>query len=297
MKVLVVTGGDNSEREISLLSAKEVKAGLERNNFTVELFDLKEGLGNLERSILKYDVIFPVLHGEEGEGGELQRFLTTKSIKFVGGDWRGFKKGWYKESFKRWATSRGLPTPPWQAVKTREDIIEFGFPSVLKNDNGGSSKEVVIIESERDLKTAEVERLLKSGDKLYVEKFIKGVEITVGMLDDQVLPVIEIVPPDDSWFDYQNKYSGRTQEIVGAPSLSESARIRSQEVTSLIHRELNLGQYSRTDLIVDGENIYILEVNTIPGMTAESLYPKAAKAIGLDFPSLVKHLVNGAKRY
>lgn len=289
-KVLIVTGGNSSERKISLISAQTVRVGLRLNQHASRLFDLKQGRDKLLKISQRYTVVFPVLHGEEGEGGELQKFLWENKIPYVGGDWRGFKVGWHKISFKKFCDKNSILTSPWKIVTNKKDIKKFGFPCVLKNPLGGSSKEVVILESKKDLK--KTNKLFKnSTDQLFVEKFVKGTEVTVAVFNGKALPVIEIVPPKNSWFDFKNKYSGATKEIVDAPSLDKKTKNSVQKIALKIHKSLKLGSYSRIDFIVSNKKIYCLEVNTIPGLTSESLFPKAAQAIGISFPELVNKLV------
>lgn len=291
-KVLIVSGGTSSERKISLISAQGVKKGLEENGFKVYIFDLKKGYLALEKVVQDFDVIFPVIHGEEGEGGKLHKFLSELGKPYVGGNWDSFQKGWYKVPFKKFCEENSIPSAPWKIVKRVEDIRIFGFPCVLKASAGGSSKEVIILKLEKQLNSSAIQKLFKLEDQLFVEKFIPGVEVTVGILDNQALPVLEIVPPEGKWFDYKNKYSGTTKEIVNAPSLSEKERQQTQELALKIHQKLNLGSYSRIDFIINDGKPYALEVNTIPGWTPESLFPKAAKAVGISFPKLVKKLID-----
>lgn len=291
MKVLIVTGGTSSERKISLISAKSVKAGLEAKNHTVRLFDLKKGKKQLKNLVKKFDVIFPVIHGEEGEGGKLQKFLSTLKVSFVGGDPKGFKIGWYKMPFKKFCEQNSIPTSPWRKIKTKDDIVKFDFPCVLKASSGGSSREVIILKSSQDLASKACQRLLNSSSDLFVEKYLPGVEVTVAILENKALPVIEIIPPQGGWFDYKNKYSGATREIVGAPSLNEGTKKKVQQIAQTIHQTLNLGPYCRIDFIVFKSTPYALEVNTIPGFTAQSLFPKAAQAVGLSFPALLDKMI------
>lgn len=292
MKVLVITGGSSSERKISLMSAKQVKTGLEEVGHKVKLFDLIKGFVELKKLAKNFDCIFPVIHGEEGEGGSLQKFLAKLNKPFVGGSWKGYKQGWHKISFKNFCQENNIPTSHWKKIKTRKDILKFGFPCVLKSDNGGSSREVVILKSKDDLKKYLVRKLFKSKLKLYVEKFIPGVEVTVAVLHNKSLPVIEIIPPKGGWFDYKNKYWGETQEIPHAPSLDKKTKRLVQKLAEKIHNSLGLGQFSRTDFMVTNRKPYVLEVNTIPGLTASSLFPKAAQAAGLSFSKLLDKIIH-----
>lgn len=294
MRVLIITGGTSSERKISLISAKSVKKALEENSYQVKLFDLKKGYKELSQLLPNFDVIFPVIHGEEGEGGGLQEFLLTQGKPFVGGDPKGFEEGWYKVSFKRFCDKNKITTSVWREVKTIGDVKKFGLPSVLKSSTGGSSNEVVILKTNKDLKKQSVQNLISSDLPLLIEKFIKGTEITVGILGDRALPVIEIIPPEGKWYDYRNKYSGATSMIPYAPSLSSKTQQEIQEIALKIHQKLKLGHFSRIDFIVANNQPYALEVNTIPGLTSHSLLPTAAQAAGISFPEMTKRLVEMA---
>lgn len=294
MKVLVITGGTSSERRISLMSARQVKKGLEKVGHKVKLFDFKKRKDELKKLINNFDVIFPVIHGEEGEGGKLQQFLVSQGIAFVGGDPKGFKIGWYKIPFKKFCDQNNIPTSPWKKINTKQHIISFGFPSVLKSSSGGSSKEVIILKSSSDLNSYLCKKLLKSKLPLFVEKYLSGVEVTVGILQNQTLPVMEIIPPKGGWFDYQNKYWGKTKEIPFAPSVAPNIQRLTQKIALKIHQTLKLGPYSRIDFIVSSGKPYVLEVNTIPGLTSSSLFPKAALAAGITFPKLLDKLVKVA---
>lgn len=297
MNILLITGGMSSERKISLISAKKVRKGLKETGHKVKLYDLKNGYTQIKRLAKEFDLIFPVLHGEEGEGGRLNQFLETLKKPFVGGDPKGLKQGWYKIPFKKWCDKNEIITSVWKEIKSSKDLQKFGFPSVLKSSNGGSSKEVVILRSKKDLGGKNIKKLLDSGDKFLVEKYLPGIEITVAILGNQALPVIEIVPPENGWFDYKNKYSGQTQEIPFAPSVDKITQKQAQNIALKIHQAFRLGQFSRTDFIICNDTIYALEVNTIPGLTPNSAFPKAALAAGISFPQLLDKIINLALHF
>ena len=149
----------------------------------------------------------------------------------------------------------------------------------------------MILKSAKDLKSKLCKYLLNSGLDLFIEKFLLGTEVTVAILDNKALPVIEIVPPKGNWFDFKNKYSGQTKEIPNAPSLDETTKKLVQKISLQIHQKLNLGPYSRIDFIVSEKIPYVLEVNTIPGLTSQSLFPKAAKAAGITFPEVLDKII------
>ena len=295
MKILILTGGNSSERKISFLSAKNVARALKENGHIVKIYDLKNGYGIIKKLAKDFDIIFPVLHGEEGEGGFLHKFISKINIRVVGtNNYIGLKKAWYKIPFKKFCDNNKILTSPWKTIKKPEEIIKFGFPSVVKTSSGGSSREVFILKSEKDLLKYKKE-IFKHKD-LFVEQYIPGIEVTVAVLNNRTLPILEIVPPQKGWFDYKNKYSGETKEIPNAPSLTGESKKEVQKIALKIHKFFDLGSYSRTDFIVDKKGKpYVLEINTIPGMTEGSLVPKEVKAAGLTFNQMVEELVKSAQ--
>ena len=288
MKILIITGGDSSERKISLISAHAVKEALRTNGHDVVKFDFRRGYGELRKIIAGFDIIFPVMHGKEGEDGTLYRFLrSTKN---------GAKMAFDKILFKKYCDKHHIHTADWRIIKTKNDILQFGFPCVLKATFGGSSHEVALLYSSKDLSVSRVKNILKSPDSCFVERFIEGPEITIGVVLGKVLPVVEIIPPKGAWFDYRNKYSGASREVPFAPSVNRNIQRQAQKIALDMHRAFKLGSYSRTDIIVKDGIPYILEINTPGGvgLTPESLLPKAAKALGISFEQLVEKMLRGA---
>lgn len=293
MNILIITGGISSERKISLLSARNIKQGLEKVGYKVKLFDLKKGYEQLKSLAKNFDLIFPVLHGKEGEDGTLYDFLNKINKPFVGCSPKSSLIAFDKILFNKFCDENKIPKPEWGVVKNTADINQFGFPAVLKAARGGSSREVAILLSEKDLKKPLVKKIFSLDDKFLVERYIKGIEITVPVFDNETLPVIEIIPPEQGWFDYENKYNGASKEVVGAPSLDEKTKSKAAQIALRIHKALKLNPYSRTDMIVVNNEPLVLEVNPPNGvgMTAESLMPKAAKVAGIEFSKLVDKLV------
>ncbi len=293
MKILLVTGGTTSERRISLMSAKQVKKGLEESGHQVRLFDFKKGSAQLKNLVKDFDVVFPLIHGKQGEDGSLYKTLQKLGTPFVGCKPEATKKAFDKILSNNMFDQEKLPRPKWKIVKNIDDIKKFGFPCVLKAASGGSSREVAILHSEKNTKKKLVRKILSLKDRFFVEQLINGTEITIGVFSNHALPVIEIIPPVGGWFDYQNKYSGQSREIVGAPSVDEKTKKLAQQIALKIHKKFNLSPYSRTDFIVLDNTPYVLEVNPPcgVGLTSQSLFPKAAAAIGLTFPKLLDKIV------
>ncbi len=294
MKVLIVTGGNSSERKISLESAGNVAKALIDLGHKIESFDLIDGFEKLKKRLGKYDLVFPVIHGKEGEGGDLQEFLEKNKIKFVGSGSKACRKGWDKFAFKKFCIDQKILTPKYKEIdKYNYKKINFKMPFVIKPPEEGSSINLFLIKTNEDLKKINFNELFQRYKSLMVEEYINGIEVTVGVLKTRVLPVIEIRPPKGEMFDYENKYNGKTEEILDAPSLLEDIRNKLQQITWEIHSKLGCRDFSRTDFIVNKNKIYALEINTIPGLTKESLLPKEGMKIGLSFKEMLKELING----
>lgn len=275
------------------MSARMVKKALEQNRHNVILFDFKKGLVELKKILEDFDVVFPVMHGKEGEDGKLYKLLRSAKKRYVGSDPKGATIAFNKIAFKKYCNKKHLPTADWKIVKSTKDISAAGFPCVLKAAEGGSSHEVVVLRSAKDLNKSQAKKILALKSKLFVEALLEGIEITVGVLLGKALPVVEIVPPPGRWFDYKNKYSGGTREFPFAPSITKHMQRRVQEMALRIHANLRLGSFSRLDIIVENNTPYILEVNTPGGvgLTPKSLFPKAAKAAGISFNELVEKML------
>jgi D-alanine-D-alanine ligase len=296
IRILILSGGNSSERTVSLTSARTVKKALQENGHKVKLYDLRQGYAGIVSEAKNFDVLFPVLHGEEGEAGPLHKFLVKIGEPIVGTrNYKGLSEAWNKIPFKKYCDKNGIETPSWTTVRNKADVIKFGFPCVLKASNGGSSREVVILKTAKDMETGAFKKLIKSDMPLFVEKYFKGTEVTVGILDGKVLPFIEIIPPKNSWFSYENKYAGSTQEIPFAPSVPKEKQQEIAKVFLKIQNHFNLGTYFRIDFIVSDGIPYVLDVNTIPGLTPGSLFPKQALAAGLSFPQMLEKLIHCAK--
>lgn len=293
MHILIITGGSSSEREISLISAENVQRTLKANGHSVTMFDFQEGYGALGNILETFDVVFPVMHGKEGEDGTLYQFLASANKPFVGSDPAGAKIAFDKVLFKRYCDEQQILTAPWSLVTNEEDIVKFGFPCVLKAANGGSSHEVAPIFTQADLRKENIQRILHLPDTRFVEGYLQGVEITVGVLLDEPLPAIEITPPSGGWFDYQHKYSGESQETPFAPSVEAGVQKQAQQIALQIHQNLHLRSFSRTDFIIVDSVPCVLEVNTPGGvgLTPGSLFPKAAKAAEISFETFVERVI------
>ena len=236
------------------------------------------------------DVVFLGLHGACGEDGRIQAALDLMGVKYTGSGYLGSALAMDKDLTKRLIAGTGVKTPEWQTVDYAEgDIPEIvknaKLPCVVKPVDSGSSIGVAIPETAAELEAALIENL-KYG-RVLIEQYVHGREIDVGVLGDRALPSIEIIPKH-GFYDYKNKYqAGATVEICPTP-IDPAIEKRLGEAALKVHHALGLSAYSRSDFIVDGEEVYFLEINTLPGMTPTSLMPQEAAAVGVDYESLCK---------
>jgi D-alanine-D-alanine ligase len=298
--IALLAGGISSEREVSLNSGEQVYAALDKSRYDVVRYDPKTDLPRLMADAASIDAALIILHGPFGEDGTVQGMLDLLDIPYQGAGVIGSAVAMNKLAAKRLYAEAGLMVPPYCVVR-RGPIPELGgciqhlgLPLVVKPVEGGSSIGIAIAHTPEELREA-VEDAFRYDRQVLLEKYIEGTEITGGVLgndDPEALPLIEIVPGDQhSFFNYTAKYqAGETTEICPA-RISAALTDQAQAIAVRAHEALFSRGYSRTDMIVQGEEIYVLETNTIPGMTATSLFPQAAAEAGLDFTRLLDRLI------
>lgn len=300
LNLALLAGGNSSEREISLFGAAQVLEALDQAKYNITQYDPKTDLARLVNDAANTDVALIIMHGAQGEDGRIQGLLDLLNIPYQGSGVLGSAVAMNKLTSKHLYEQAALPGARYRVVykNTPNACVnlekELGLPLVIKPASAGSSVGVTIVKDSADIGAA-LNRAFAEDNCVLVEEYIKGIEITVGVLGNdtlEALPVIEIVPnPEYLFFDYEAKYkSGATNEICPA-RISPELTLRAQELAKAAHRVLFCENYSRTDMIIHDDNIYLLETNTIPGMTANSLLPKAARTAGIDFPALLDKLV------
>lgn len=302
IRVALLAGGTSGEREISLASGEGAGEALRSAGFTVENFDpaLKDDLKKLIDG--DYDVAFLCLHGKGGEDGRLQGFLETIGLPYTGpGVWSS-ATAMNKAKSKLFYLQAGIPTAPFEylergAIFDAAAIAEsMNGQCVVKPATEGSALGIYIVEGPEEIATA-IDAVHEIDDLVVIEKFIEGTEVTVAVLgneDAQALPVIEIVPRGE-FYDFDSKYApGGSQHICPA-RLDEETTAYVKELAEKAHRALECTGVSRSDFILDAAGTpWILETNTIPGMTATSLLPDAGRAAGIEFPELCTRLIESA---
>lgn len=300
LRLALIAGGKSAEREVSLKSGEQVYQALNKDKYDIRRYDPKDDLERLVRDAADLDVALVIMHGRGGEDGTLQGLLDLLDIPYQGSGVLGSALGMNKELSKLLYQQAGLQVSrAWffsrdEAPSAEEIEARLGLPVVIKPVNEGSSIGVTKARTREELRQG-LEAAFPYDHRILVEEFLEGVEITGGVLGNAnltALPLVEIVPSDQyDFFDYEAKYKpGASTEICPA-RVSEEITRKAQEIALAAHRALHCRGYSRTDMIVRDGEIYVLETNTIPGMTATSLFPQAAQAQGLEFPQLLDTLI------
>ena len=305
-KIGVLCGGESEEREVSLKSGQAIYKALKDEGLDVVKIDVdRKVLKKIEREGI--DVAVLALHGGWGEDGTIQAVCKLMGIPFTSPDVLGSALALNKVMTKKIFQSEGIPTPPWimisQDETTKEGYLdnfikklreEFGLPVVLKPALQGSSVGLKVINEKMNLKSS-IKESMKYGKCLLVEKYLRATEVTVGILglrsDLEPLPVVEIVPKRGV-YDFKSKYTlGETEYIVPA-RLPKKIYEKAQLLALQAFKALNLDIVARIDMLIgEDRNLYVLEANTNPGMTATSLLPKAALAAGYQFPMLLRRMI------
>jgi D-alanine-D-alanine ligase len=330
-RITVLTGGSTPEREVALAGAAQVVSALRAVGYHVTVIDTVNGslspsdeerllvpsVGRVPPSleelrvlaareslsalvalpaVREADLVFIVLHGRQGEGGLVQAILETACIPYAGSDPTGSALAMDKDVAKRLLRHAGVPTPNWVMWPAEdEEIRRLGRPLVVKPSKAGSTVGLTVVRDSSHVRAA-VDLALAYDDEVMVEEFLDGREFTVGVLGDEALTVGEIIPQHEI-FDYECKYTpGMTQEIFPADLPSgEAARFRALALRA--HRTLKLRDFSRVDFRLENTGVpNCLELNTLPGLTATSLLPQSAAAMGIDFRELCDRICQLALR-
>jgi D-alanine-D-alanine ligase len=309
MKIGVLIGVKSTEKEIAMKTAKNIISALKVKGYEFCEIPIDENIvENIKRE--KIDVAIISAHGLYGEDGTIQGLLELLGIPYVGSGVLASALALNKVMAKKIFLFHKIPTPKWVEIskkdmetkdleKILENIKELKKPWIVKPSNQGSTIGLSVANNKDELIKA-LEYAFKFDQYILIEEFIKGKEITASIYDVEntiCLPLIEIIPKT-GFYDYQTKYTPGLSEHIIPARLSEETYKKAQELGVLAHQALGCRHLSRVDMIVeeDTQNIYVLEVNTIPGMTETSLYPESAKAFGIEFPDLIDSFIKSALR-
>lgn len=288
LRVAVLLGGVSSEREVSLRSGKAVADALEAAGFPVTRVDVQdEALSGLPADGV--DAAFLALHGRYGEDGGVQAALEARGVVYTGSGVEASRVAMDKVLAKERFRAAGVPTADWSVVTSATKTFGVILPAVVKPAAEGSSVGVTVVREAKQL-VAAVRTALAYGGRALIERFVPGREMTVGILGERRLPVIELRPKRD-FFDYEAKYQDARTEYIVDPPLKPEERRAVQEAAWAAHEALGCRGMSRVDVILAEDGPVVLEVNTIPGLTERSLLPKAARAAGIDFAALCAEIL------
>lgn len=294
LRIGVIMGGLSSERAISLLTGKSIEKTLKENGHKVFGIDINSR--SFKKVIdAKIDIAIIALHGTYGEDGVTQGILEFLGIPYTGSGVLASALGMNKIMSKQIFDANNIPNAKWTVINSEKDVkkIKLAYPLVFKPAEEGSAVGITIVKTKNDAVKA-YKTAAKYGKTVLVEKFIKGVEISVSVLgNDRVLPIIEIKPVNE-FYDYEAKYTkGMSDHIIPA-GISKKAYKKAEETALKVHKCLMCRDLSRIDMIVKGDEVCVLETNTLPGMTGLSLFPEAAKAAGISFYELLVIFVKNA---
>lgn len=296
----LLSGGASSEREVSINGGNQVFEALDKDKYDVIRYDPKTDLARLAADASKLDAALIILHGPYGEDGTVQGLLDLLGVPYQGAGVLGSAVAMNKLLSKQLYEQAGLPVPRYLALNRKNSfdpdkiLAEMALPVVVKPVRAGSSIGMSIVREPEGLAAA-VEKAFAQDADILVEEYIDGLELTGGVIgnnDLQALPLIEIIPTEGhDFFDYEAKYvPGATQEICPA-RIDEEIAQKARSFACAAHKALYCKGYSRTDMILRGRDLFVLETNTIPGMTATSLFPQAAAAAGIGFSELLDKLI------
>ncbi|TSC89724.1 MAG: D-alanine-D-alanine ligase [Parcubacteria group bacterium Gr01-1014_3] len=305
IRVVVLMGGPSAEHDISLATGEKVLESLDKEKYSAKAVVIsKKGKWPVTLAKVKanFDVAFVAMHGEYGEDGQIQKILEKAQIPYTGSDSRASGIGIDKAESAKFFEKAGLRTPKFTLMTIKDpkkislEQIRFIFPMVVKPADRGSSVGISIVKKVQDLLPA-LQKAAKFSKKIMLQEYVKGREFTCGVAEIngeiQALPPTEIITYHSDFFDYEAKYTpGVTREIT-PPEIPSVEIEKIQEIAIKAHRAIGARHFSRTDVIQDKDkNYYVLEINTIPGMTATSLLPQQAKAAGINFSELLGNIVD-----
>jgi D-alanine-D-alanine ligase len=297
--VAVVMGGSSAEREISIRSGSEVMRALHALGYDAQSLDYDERFFDALRQ-LKPDVAFIALHGPGGEDGHVQALLEYLSIPYTGSALEAAALSMDKHLTKKLLAAEGLPTPVWDLFDLTGGTLpllpgSLDLPLVIKPRFEGSSAGISIVRTHEEWTSAMLEAS-KSQSQILAEEYVAGREFTCAVLGEEALPIVEIVSNRDGFYSYSAKYEpGGCTHVVPAP-IDDDLAARLQMLGLSAHRLLGLRDYSRSDFIVTADNRpYLLEINSLPGLTPASLFPDACSAAGIGFDALIERLIGYAR--
>ena len=311
MRICIVYGGTSKEREVSISSGKSILKALS-SEVNVSGYNFNGDLDDLLDNVRKFDLVFNALHGGDGENGEIQKFFYENNIKYTGSNAIASALAMDKHEAKKICINNKILTPNWLCYKKviklfqlEVEILRFcDTDIIIKPSDEGSSIGLSVIKdfdpknkSKRMMLDEAIAKCYEVSDNVMIEEYIYGREMTVGILGNKILPIVEIVPKN-GFYDYDSKYiKGKSDYIVPANHISKDLEINICNNAMRIYKLIGCKHYARIDFRLSSDNKpYFLEVNTLPGFTDTSLFPMAAEAAGISYKNLLLKIINLAKK-
>ena len=284
-------GGESDERDVSISTGNEILNALKKLKYYSSKILIKNNYKDYYHKLKEHDLIFNALHGGKGEDGSIQQWMGENNIKYTGSGPTSSALCMDKAKSKDFAELLGIQTPKWQLLNHTCRDVSLELPIVIKPNKQGSTFGLTIVKDQKQLAPA-INKAFEHGNNVIAEEYIEGREITVPILDEIVYPIIEIIP-SKSLYDFECKYTPGMTKYFCPAKLNNDIESKINEETKLLFHEFGCEVYARVDYIIGKNGMpYFLELNTLPGMTKTSLFPKSINSAGMSFSSLIKKIID-----
>ena len=290
LRVGVLMGGPSEEREVSIATGKAVIKACAENGYIATEFGFTNNYKKHLKKLKTQNIIFNALHGGIGENGKIQAWLDKNNIKYTGSGAFASSLCMDKAASKEIAKRNGIETPDWQLIQKATQKVKISLPFVVKPNDQGSTVGLSIVKNDQFIQSA-IDLAFQHGNKVIIEKFISGRELTMPIINEDAYPIVEI-NPKNNYYDYECKYTPGMSEYSCPADLEQSLVEKIESNTIELFQKFDCSVYARADYILDKSGVpYFLEMNTLPGMTSTSLVPKSANAKGQSFQRLIRYII------
>jgi len=290
LRVGVLMGGPSEEREVSIATGKAVIKACAENGYIATEFGFTNNYKKHLKKLKTQNIIFNALHGGIGENGKIQAWLDKNNIKYTGSGAIASSLCMDKAASKEIAKRNGIETPDWQLIQKATQKVKISLPFVVKPNDQGSTVGLSIVKNDQFIQSA-IDLAFQHGNKVIIEKFISGRELTMPIINEDAYPIVEI-NPKNNYYDYECKYTPGMSEYSCPANLEQSLVEKIESNTIKLFQKFDCSVYARADYILDKSGVpYFLEMNTLPGMTSTSLVPKSANAKGQSFQRLIRYII------
>lgn len=290
LRVGVLMGGPSEEREVSIATGKAVIKACAENGYIATEFGFTNNYKKHLKKLKTQNIIFNALHGGIGENGKIQAWLDKNNIKYTGSGAIASSLCMDKAASKEIAKRNGIETPDWQLIQKATQKVNISLPFVVKPNDQGSTVGLSIVKNDQFIQSA-IDLAFQHGNKVIIEKFISGRELTMPIINEDAYPIVEI-NPKNNYYDYECKYTPGMSEYSCPADLEQNLVEKIESNTIKLFQKFDCSVYARADYILDKSGVpYFLEMNTLPGMTSTSLVPKSAYARGQSFQKLIRYII------